>query len=55
MERVLLRQFFGFTEAGRDHRVDRMLLDGPGSHLGDYTGANDRLGSAVRGPREPTG
>jgi single-strand DNA-binding protein len=35
-------------EAGRYHSVDRMLFDGPGSHLGDHTGANDRLGSAMR-------
>ena len=52
---VLLRQFFGFTESGRDHGVDRMLLDGPGGHLGDHTGADDRLRSAVCGPRQPTG
>jgi hypothetical protein len=55
MKGVLLRQFFGFTEAGRYHSVDRMLLDGPGSHLGDHTGADDRLGSAMGGPREPNG
>ena len=40
------------VEAGRYHSVDRMLLDGPGGHLGDHTGADDRL-SATGGPREP--
>src|SRR5215216_2542067 len=55
MECVLLRRFFGFTESGRYNRVDRMLLDGPGGHLGDHTRADDRLGSAMRGPREPNG
>src|SRR4029453_2906130 len=55
MKCVLLRQVFGFTKSGRYHSVDRMLLDGPGGHLGDHTGADDRLGSAVRRPRERTG
>ena len=55
MKGVLLRRVFGFTESGRYHSVDRMLLDGPGSHLGDHTGADDRLGSAMGGPREPNG
>jgi hypothetical protein len=53
MKGVLLRQFFGFTESGRYHSIDRMLLNGPGGHLGDHTRANDRLGSAVRRPRHP--
>ena len=54
-ESVLPRRVFGFTEAGGYHGVDRMLLDGPGGHLGDHTGADDRLGSAMGGPRERTG
>jgi hypothetical protein len=52
---VLLRQFFGFTESGRYHSVDRMLLESPGGHLGDHAGADDRLGSSMRRPREPNG
>jgi hypothetical protein len=55
MECVLLPQVFGFTDPGRDHSVDRMLLNGPGSHLGDHTRADDRLGSAMRRPRQPNG
>jgi len=52
---LLARHCFGFTEAGRDHGVDRMLLDRPGGQLGDHTGADDRLGSSMGGPRQPTG
>jgi hypothetical protein len=44
-----------FPNPGGDHgidrmQLDRMQLDGPGGHLGDHAGAEDRLGSAVGCP-----
>jgi hypothetical protein len=47
MQPVPPRHVLGFVKPSRDHSVDRMLLDRPGSHFGDHAGAHDRSRGAV--------